>query len=169
MKIKSIIILLVIILIGVFVWGYSTRSVTLTSVKDVQTSTNSPDSLVAPESLYDFGRISMRDGNVSKEFTILNPTEADITLSKIVTSCMCTTSFLVNPDGSTKGPFGMVGHGVSAPVSETIPAGENRIVRVVYDPNAHGPAGVGPVDRFVLLTDSSGNELELEIKALVTP
>ena len=58
---------------------------------------------------------------------------------------------------------------IEALVNETIKAGESRIIRAVYDPNAHGPAGVGPIDRFLILTDSSGSKLELEIKAIVTP
>ena len=76
---------------------------------------------------------------------------------------------MVKGDGSTKGPFGMAGMGYVPPANETIKPGESRIVRVVYDPNAHGPAGVGQIDRFVTLTDSSGGTLQFEIKALVTP
>ena len=59
--------------------------------------------------------------------------------------------------------------GYVPPVNETIKAGESRTIRVVYDPNAHGPAGVGPIDRFAILTDKSGGKLQFEIKALVTP
>ena len=111
----------------------------------------------------------MKNGNVTKEFTVTNPTNQDITVSTMLTSCMCTTAFIVKPDGSTKGPFGMAGMGYVPPANEIIKAEESRVIRVVYDPNAHGPAGVGRIDRFVMLTDSEGGTLELEIKALVTP
>ena len=63
----------------------------------------------------------------------------------------------------------MPGMGYVPPANETIKAGESRMIRVVYDPNAHGPAGVGRINRFVELVDSSGGTLGLEIKALVTP
>ena len=63
----------------------------------------------------------------------------------------------------------MPGMGFVPPANEVIKAGEIRAIRVVYDPNAHGPAGVGQIDRFVELTDSSGGAIQLEIKALVTP
>ena len=82
---------------------------------------------------------------------------------------MCTKAFIVEPDGTLKGPFSMPGMGYVPPADETINAGESRKVRVIYDPNAHGPAGVGPVDRFITLTDNSGGRLDLEIKALVIP
>ena len=112
----------------------------------------------------------MKNGNVMKEFTVTNPTDQDVTVKTVLTSCMCTNAFVVSGDGSVKGPFGMPGHGGAvAPANETIKAGESRTIRVVYDPNAHGPAGVGRIDRFVTLTDDSGVTLEYEIKANVTP
>jgi hypothetical protein len=169
MESKSIIASVVLIVfIGLFVWGYSGKGGTANSVQ--VTSSNAVKSvLTAQETLYDFGTISMKNGNVTKEFIITNPTGEDITVSTILTSCMCTTAFVVGTDGNIKGPFGMAGMGYVPPANEIIKAGDNRIIRVVYDPNAHGPAGVGQIDRFVTLTDSSGGTLELEIKALVTP
>lgn len=169
METKKIIILIVIILLGLFVWGYSTNSGTPASVQGIQTNNNQETLLTAEEILYDFGSISMKDGNVSKDFIVKNNTEVDIFVSKVVTSCMCTNAYIVKPDGSVKGPFGMVGHGAGYPADENIKPGESRIIRVVYDPNAHGPAGVGPIDRFISLTDDSDNELQLEIKAVVRP
>jgi hypothetical protein len=53
--------------------------------------------------------------------------------------------------------------------NELIKAGSSLDIEVVYDPAAHGPAGVGAVDRFVYLTEPNGGTLELEIKAVVTP
>ena len=39
-----------------------------------------------------------------------------------------------------------------------------------FDPLAHGPAGwVKLIDRFITLTDTSGNTLQFEVKAVVTP
>ncbi|MDO8481589.1 MAG: DUF1573 domain-containing protein [bacterium] len=156
---------------GLFVWGAAGRAGTAASVQGAPgTATSGTKSaLSALETFYDFGTISMKNGNVTKEFTVTNPTNEDITVKTVLTSCMCTTAFVVNADGSVKGPFRMPGMGYVPPANETIKAGESRIIRVVYDPNAHGPAGVGQIDRFVMLTDSSDGTLELEIKALVTP
>src|SRR3990167_6021897 len=87
----------------------------------------SDSSLIVSETFYDFGTISMKNGNVSKEFTVTNSSDQNITLSKVLTSCMCTNAFIVRPDGSAKGPFGMSGHGVAVPpANELINAGESR-------------------------------------------
>ena len=170
MKTKTIISILIAIffIAGLYIWGYSTKGGTANSVQDAPTLNISNGSLVAAEKFYDFGAISMKNGEVAKEFTITNPNDGDIILSKGLTSCMCTNAYIIKPDSSMKGPFSMAGHGASS-IDEVIKAGENRIVRVVFDPNAHGPAGIGNIDRFISLTDTSGNTLQLEIKALVTP
>jgi len=53
-------------------------------------------------------------------------------------------------------------------VNDTIKAGETREIEVVFDPNAHGPAGVGLIERVVRL-EYGEKTLELNIKAVVTP
>jgi len=171
MKPKTIITTLAVVAAfgGLFGWSYSARSSTAASVQGTGGASAQASRLTATDTLYDFGTISMKNGNVTKEFTVTNPTSNDITVKTVLTSCMCTTAFLVGQDGSTKGPFRMPGMGYVPPADETIPPGESRTIRVVYDPNAHGPAGVGRIDRFVTLTDSVGGALQLEIKALVTP
>lgn len=125
--------------------------------------------ITSSEKIYDFGMISMADGLVRHIFSVSNPTTQDIEVEKLVTSCMCTQAFIVKKDGSRKGPFGMPGMGFVPPVNEIIKAGDAMKVEVVYDPNAHGPAGVGQINRFVYLTEDAGGELRLEIKANVTP
>ncbi|MBU6414743.1 hypothetical protein KGQ34_00665, partial [Patescibacteria group bacterium] len=86
----------------------------------------------------------------------------------VITSCMCTNAYIESV-GREKGPFGMEGMGYVPPANEIIKAGESRGIKVVYDPNAHGPAGVGAIDRLIYLTDGTGGTLQLEIKAEVTP
>ena len=161
---KTIIITLLIVagLIG-FIWLGSKNQ------KSPVEDSGIKSALTSSEYVYDFGSISMKDGDVTKEFTVINGTDKDIVFPTLVTSCMCTKAYFVSPDGKTKGPFGMPGMGYVPPLDETIKAGESRIIRAVYDPNAHGPAGVGVIDRFVTLTDTTGSSLKLEIKAVVTP
>lgn len=171
MKPKTIILVLVIcvVLIGLFAWGYAGKGGTAASVQGVSSTKASQSKLVASEMVYDFGSISMKNGKVTKVFKVTNPTDQDVEVNDIMTSCMCTTAFLETSTGE-KGPFGMAGHGgPMVPVDEIIKAGESRDFKVVYDPNAHGPSGVGQIDRFVTLTDVTGAKLDLEIKAVVTP
>lgn len=161
---KTIIIvtLIVVGIIGLMIWGKSVQNT-------AEADTGAISNLTYSEKLYDFGTISMKNGLVTKDFTVTNNTDKDIAIPSLVTSCMCTKAFFVKPDGTTKGPFGMPSMGFVPPLNETIKVGESRIVRAVYDPNAHGPAGVGPIDRFLILTDAAGGKLQLEIKAMVTP
>lgn len=125
--------------------------------------------LTTSENLYDFGNISMANGKVSTIFEITNSSNKDITLESVTTSCMCTNAYLVTGEDK-KGPYGMLGHGGPVPkANKVIKAGEIQKVEVVYDPNAHGPAGVGRIDRYIYLEDSVGGTLQLEVKANVTP
>lgn len=161
---KTIIISIVIVfgLVGIMFWGRNRQTTEVT-----QTS-GAISSLTAPETLYDFGTISMKNGLASHTFKITNSSDKDIYIKKVFTSCMCTSAYIESPNGE-KGPFGMEGMGYVPPANETIKVGESLDIKVVYDPNAHGPAGVGTIDRLVYLTDASGGTLQLEIKAEVTP
>lgn len=154
---------LAVLAIGLLAWWGWSESSKLSAV------TLSAESLTVAEKSFDFGAISMKNGEVATNFVVTNPTERTVTLRQIVTSCMCTVAYL-ETSGGEQGPFGMPGHnGPTAAVNESIAPGESRVLRVVYDPAAHGPAGVGPVNRLVTLTDADGQTLELEIKALVKP
>ena len=47
--------------------------------------------------------------------------------------------------------------------------GDDAVVEVVFDPAAHGPAGIGPIERVVTIENSAGRPLELAFNATVTP
>lgn len=125
--------------------------------------------LVSEETSFDFGTISMASGNVSRSFKVKNESGTAGKITKVYTSCMCTTAFIVSGDGKRSGPFGMPGHGLMPRVNKEIVPGEEVAVEVVFDPAAHGPAGVGPIQREIYLEGESGILAVLEIKALVTP
>jgi len=169
MKNKTIAGILITILgiAGLMWWGRSAQS--RVSADPSPNSSLSTNALQALETLYDFGTISMKNGLVEHSFRVTNSSDKDIYVKKVNTSCMCTSAYMESADGEEKGPFGMEGMNYVPPANETIKVGESRDIRVVYDPNAHGPAGVGVIDRFVYLTDASGNTLQFEIKAVVTP
>ena len=159
----------VVVLTGLMLWGKSNQASTPPS-QSIQggTANLSSPPLSVEEKLYDFGTISMSKGKASRVFKVNNVSAKDVNLESITTSCMCTVAYIVN-DLSRKGPFGMPGHLAVPKANEIIKVGETRDIEIIYDPAAHGPAGVGPIDRFVYLVDSDGNMLQLEIKAVVTP
>jgi hypothetical protein len=147
---------------GLFWWG-----------KENQIKTNSKDlgiksQLEASETFYDFGTISMANGKVYKKFKLTNGTDKDINVESITTSCMCTNAYVIDGD-KKKGPFGMEGMGYVPKADYLIKAGGTGEIEVEFDPNAHGPAGVGPIDRIVTARDENGGTIKFEIKANVTP
>lgn len=124
--------------------------------------------LVADETNFNFGSISMADGKVKHAFKIKNTGSDAVTVEKMYTSCMCTTATL-EIKGKKFGPYGMQGHGFIPKINENIGAGEEAVVEVVFDPAAHGPAGVGRIQRAIIIENNSGQQFELAIEAFVTP
>lgn len=154
---------LTIAILGLLIWGKSNQAAPPTEEQLGQ-----PSSFVAEEKFYDFGTISMAAGKVTHKFEIKNASTTDVMLERLSTSCMCTASF-IEGGASRKGPFGMPGHGYVPKANELVKAGETRVIEAVFDPAAHGPAGVGPIDRFVYVQEKGGPILKLEFKAVVTP
>ena len=124
--------------------------------------------LAAQEDNFDFGSISMAAGPVSRSFKLKNTGPGPLTIEKIYTSCMCTTASLTIKD-RTVGQYGMPGHSFIPKINQTIEPNEEATVEVVFDPAAHGPAGVGKIERGVIIENDAGQDLQLNISALVTP
>lgn len=128
---------------------------------------SSSGKISAVEALYDFGTISMAAGRVSHIFKIKNSSTEPAKIIKMYTSCMCTEAKLTTANG-IKGPFGMPGHMSIPEINVTLAPGEEATVEAIFDPNAHGPAGIGKMDRTVTLETNSGN-VDLNFKVTVTP
>ena len=124
--------------------------------------------LVAREQFFDFGPISMRAGNVSHRFWFRNEGLDPATIHRVYTSCMCTTATLVK-GMRTIGSYGMPGHGPLPVVDQTLEPKEVAYVDVVFDPAAHGPAGLGRTERTVTIETRSGAPLTVAFVAMVTP
>lgn len=129
---------------------------------------DSSGSLIAQEANFDFGTISMAAGKVMHLFKIKNTGSEPVVIGKIYTSCMCTIATL-QMNNESFGPYGMPGHGFIPKINEQLGAGEEATIDVVFDPAAHGPAGVGRIERVVYLENNGGQPLELKISAMVTP
>ncbi len=124
--------------------------------------------LSAREQSFDFGTISMAAGKVTHNFWIRNAGTTPIDLRTMYTSCMCTTASLVK-GGKKTAPVGMAGHGYIPPLNETLGPNEAAMVEVVFDPAAHGPAGIGRIERVVTIENDRERPLELGFVANVTP
>lgn len=131
-------------------------------------SENVASDLVASEDYYNFGEISMAAGKVSHDFKVKNVGVESVRIEKLYTSCMCTAANFIQ-NGKKLGPFGMAGHGFVPPLRKSLAPGEEVIISVTFDPAAHGPAGVGPIEREIFLEGKSDSLLTLGIGAKVTP
>jgi len=131
-------------------------------------ATGSAGALTAFQTKFNFGTISMARGKVTRRYSISNAGTEPIIISKIYTSCMCTTAALVK-GGKKSEAFGMPGHAPIPTINEPMQPKEEAFIEVVFDPAAHGPAGIGPAERVVTIENSAGQPLELEFSALVSP
>jgi len=148
----------------VFVWfGRPNNAVTSPEQSNTYEST-----LISQEASFDFGTISMAKGKVNHAYTVTNTGTEPVTVKKVYTSCMCTTASLTSGE-KIYGPFGMPGHAAVPSIDVSIATGASVQVEVVFDPAAHGPAGIGLISRVVILENSAGKSVEIAFTANVTP
>ena len=157
--------IIVVLIVGLFLWKGNKSPATgiLATIRGDTTQA----SVTKPIPAYDFGLVSMAKGNVEHDFAITNTTDSDITINQAETSCMCTEAILKLPDGKEMGPYGMPGHG-SRSVSAVVKPSEIITVRVIFNPAAHGPAGIGKIERVVTLYSGRG-PITMQFRAEVTP
>ncbi|MBI4136490.1 DUF1573 domain-containing protein [Candidatus Roizmanbacteria bacterium] len=117
------------------------------------------------EKSFDWGEVDINNGKVEKTFAIKNNGSDPLLLRNVVTSCMCTTATLVY-NGEKSPAFGM--HQKSDYALSVLP-GEAAELLVVFDPAFHGPSGVGPITRQILVetNDPDTQQLEFTLTAQV--
>ncbi|MDO8505932.1 MAG: DUF1573 domain-containing protein [bacterium] len=164
-KIKFVVLGIAIVVVA-FIWLGQPKSNNLQS--GVSGSGNLSASLSLSESSFDFGTISMANGNVHKVVKVKNIDTNPVVLRKLYTSCMC-TAVKMSHAGKEFGPYGMQGHGFIPSMDEVLGVGEEADIEITFDPNAHGPAGVGRISRVVFLENDAGAPLQITFKTFVTP
>lgn len=159
-------VVLAIVVFGVLIWLARPKT---------ENNPTPPTTINAEENLdvqgvrtYDFGKVSMANGDVKHTFAMQNNTDRSINIQEIYTSCMCTTALLMT-NGKAFGPYGMPGHGLSAKINQTIQPQEEFTIETTFDPAAHGPAGIGKVTRSIIIERDGGEKIELLFNATVTP
>lgn len=145
-----------------------TRTPTALEMVMADAASQSAGRLAAAETRFSFGQISMARGKVTHRYPIRNVGTEPLLIRKMYTSCMCTTAALVK-NGKTSDAYGMPGHASIPTINVPINPQEEAFVEVVFDPAAHGPAGVGPIERAVTIETNAGRPLELAFRANVTP
>lgn len=120
--------------------------------------------LQVSETAWDIGNVAMSEGVNTKTVEITNDRAVAVTVIRMETSCMCTTAQLIHADGSESGIKGMVGHGITPSLSETIQPGETVKLLVRFDPNAHGPDATGPIQRSISIETNSKTQSKIQLK-----
>jgi len=146
--------------------GVTGKPVNVEPAQSVPASSNGR--LATLQTKYDFGTVSMAKGKVTHRYAVKNMGAEPVVIHKLYTSCMCTTAALVK-NGKTSEAYSMPGHTPVPVIDVPINSQEDIFVEVVFDPAAHGPAGVGPIERVVTLENNAGQPLELGFTAMVTP
>lgn len=131
-------------------------------------ATNNEALTVEETNNHNFGTISMAAGKVKHRFKIKNTSTETVIINKVYTSCMCTTAELI-VGNKQFGPYGMPGHGAIPRIDQPINPNEEAGIEVVFDPAAHGPAGVGRIQRSIIIENNIGQTVELLFTATVTP
>lgn len=164
-QIKLIIISLVLmaVVIGVLVWFGSGKSQPA-AINAGFFGTQ----LTVGEANYDFGSVKINGGLVSHEYILENLSDKAVKIGEVFTSCMCTTA-RVTVGNKTYGPFGMPGHLSASKADAIVNSGEKVIVKATFDPAAHGPAGIGEIQRQIFLNTGVAKPIVLNFKAVVTP
>lgn len=155
--IVSLLVTFAILAAGVFIISAtSTPTPTVTS----QTGQVSVEQLT-----HDWGQIPYSGGDVKKTFVIKNTGNGTLTLRNIQTSCMCTTAQLTI-EGKNSPSFGM--HSSSSWVGE-VPPGKEATLTVVFDPDFHGPSGIGAISRLIDIdtNDPTRPKLEFTLSGVV--
>jgi len=128
------------------------------------TATSSNGVLSAREVTKDIGTVSMKKGVVPIPYELTNTGNEPVAINKLYTSCMCTRAQIRGKEGKASGWGNMQGHGGGAiNPNWTVDAGETITVVAEFDPNAHGPEGVGPIQRVVILETTSSKTPRMEL------
>lgn len=108
---------------------------------------------------YDFGTIQIMGGKVRHSYNLKNEGPNALNVSKVWTSCMCTTAEIKTADGKIYGLFGMGGgHGGNTSANINIQPGEEFELIAKFDPMAHGPDAIGPIQRTVFIKTNADKE-----------
>lgn len=160
---KKIIIGFIVITFLILAGGVYVLSVTTANPAAISSSQNAKASV--DQKSYDWGEIAYSGPDATKTFTIKNTGTDTLKLTNIKTSCDCTYAQLTI-DGKISPKFGM--HSTSSWVGEVLPGKEAQLT-VVFDPDFHGPTGVGPMERLVAVqtNDISNPALEFSLKGVV--
>lgn len=166
-----LVVLPTIVILGVIlVTQSSSQKISATTVNDNGFLSNS--TVKIDQTSFNFGTISQKNGLVNAFYEVTNTGNEDILLKELYTSCGCTKAQLLYADGSVSGLYTMKGMAGAQDftVGKNLKPGETVKIKATFDPNAHGPQGIGYIKRNIMLgTNMKSNSLiQVSFEAEVT-
>lgn len=141
-----------VLLISVFAIWQGDKSGGIASAPAATPTPSKPPTAVSEISVspqpFDWGNIKYGGGIVETKFTLKNTSSNVLKIAKVETSCMCTEASL--KVGDKESPFfSMPGHTANPGWQADFQPGQEAIITAKFDPAAHGPEGIGKVDRVI--------------------
>jgi hypothetical protein len=114
----------------------------------------------------DFNDIDLKDipimgGKVQAVFVFSNTGKESVVLLNGTTSCMCTEAVIESADGTISPKITMVSYGGEGNINKVLNPGEEVKLIATFDPLAHGPDAIGPIQRQVMIRTNSIQTPEL--------
>jgi hypothetical protein len=126
-----------------------------------------PAVIIIDKERINLGTVSQADGKAQGEFKITNSGKSDLVIDNMETSCMCTSASIIY-DGNQGPWFGMSMHGENpTDYSVSIKPGETAILKVEYDPNAHGPQkdpNPQKIMRYITIMSNDPENFQTKVK-----
>jgi hypothetical protein len=117
----------------------------------IATVTTKISNIEALETIDQLGEVPRLGGVVVKEYSFKNTGDQPVKLGRLNTSCMCTKAKVVIGDKESQ-QYGMESPGSLNPsLGYILAPGQTGKVVVYFDPDAHGPKGIGPFSRVISL------------------
>lgn len=155
--------IVVLLIIGVKYFVTDSNNTANRSSKSVNTSEVSEGNIVIENNNIELGDMPINGGKVESRFSFKNEGSEPVTIKKGETSCMCTEAVVEKSDGtkSQRLKMSMGGGMVAGVVNMTIEPGETMTLVGIFDPMAHGPSGVGSINRDITLHTNSKTNSEV--------
>ncbi len=110
----------------------------------------------------DLKTIAYEKGVVTHAFPIQNTGNKPLNITNLATSCMCTKVYFTS--GKEKGPqAGMKGMSSTSAWIGTLQPQEKGEIVAMFDPQFHGPQGVGAISRLVSFETNDPDHPHVEL------
>lgn len=118
---------------------------------------------------YDFGLVRLTAGLVVHRYSVKNLGQIDVKIANLATSCTCTKVYFKSANWESP-RAGMKGMTKISDWVGVLKPGESGEVIIEFDPNFHGPQGMGKIVRGVSFetNDPQNRYVELNFNGEVT-